>query len=313
MSAAAVRVGVVGVGHLGRHHARLLAAMDGVDLVGIADINGTRAHEIAASSGTAAHASWRELIGAVEAVTIAVPTEAHLDVALGLIAHGVHVLVEKPLARSVPEADAMIEAAAAHGVRLAVGHTERFNPAVTAARAHLSHPRFIEVHRLGTFPERSLDIDVVFDLMIHDLDLLLAIVGEPVVTVEAVGVPVLTPRIDIANVRLTFAGGCIANLTASRISRDRVRKIRFFQPKSYLSIDYAAQEVEHWTLGSGPNGVPVIEGGKLDVTRDEPLRCELEDFVHAVRDHRPPRVTGEQGREALRLATTLVERMHPVR
>ncbi len=313
MSAPATRMAVVGVGHLGRHHVRLLAAMDGVTLTGVVDTNEARASEIAAGVGTTAHTSWRELVGAVDAVTIAVPTEAHLEVALGLIAAGVHVLVEKPLARSVAEADAVIAAAAARGVTLAVGHTERFNPAVTAARSLLSQPRFIEVHRLGTFPERSLDIDVVFDLMIHDLDLLLAIVGEPVVTVEAVGVPVLTPRIDIANVRLTFAGGCIANLTASRISRDRVRKIRFFQPHSYLSIDYAAQDVEHWTVGLGPNGTPAIQGGKLDVTKDEPLRCELEDFVEAVRDRRAPRVTGEQGRDALRLATTIVERMHHVR
>jgi predicted dehydrogenase len=313
MSAPALRMAVVGVGHLGRHHVRLLAAMDGVTLTGVVDSNEARASEIAAGAGTTAYTSWRDLVGAVDAVTIAVPTEAHLDVALGLIAAGVHVLVEKPLARSVAEADALIAAAAARDVTLAVGHTERFNPAVTAARPLLSQPRFIEVHRLGTFPERSLDIDVVFDLMIHDLDLLLAIVGEPVVTVEAVGVPVLTPRIDIANVRLTFAGGCIANLTASRISRDRVRKIRFFQPHSYLSIDYAAQEVEHWTVGLGPSGTPAIQGGKLDVTKDEPLRCELEDFVQAVGDRRQPRVTGEQGRDALRLATTIVERMHHAR
>ncbi len=308
-----VRMAVVGVGHLGRHHARLLAAMTGVHLVGVVDTNGSRAAEIAESAGCAAYSSWQAVAGDVDAVTIAVPTEAHAEVALGFITQGVHVLVEKPLARSVSEADALIAAASARGVRLAVGHTERFNPAVTAARGLLSHPRFIEAHRLGTFPERSLDIDVVFDLMIHDLDLLLAIVGEPVVTVEAVGVPVLTPRIDIANVRLTFEGGCIANLTASRISRDRVRKIRFFQPQSYLSIDYAAQEVEHWTLGGGPAGRPEIQGGKLDVTKDEPLRCELEDFVQAVRNDRAPRVTGEQGRDALRLATTIVERMHHVR
>ena len=313
MSGRELRMAVVGVGHLGRHHVRLLAAMDGVTLTGVVDTNEARAAEIAAGAGTTAYTSWREMVGAVDAVAIAVPTEAHLEVALGFIEAGVHVLVEKPLARSVAEADAMIAAAAARGVRLAVGHTERFNPAVTAARRLLSQPRFIEVHRLGTFPERSLDIDVVFDLMIHDLDLLLSIVAEPVVRVEAVGVPVLTPRIDIANVRLTFAGGCIANLTASRISRDRVRKIRFFQPHSYLSIDYAAQEVEHWTLGQGPSGTPAIQGGKLDVTKDEPLRCELEDFVQAVRDRRPPRVTGEQGRDALRLATTIVERMHHAR
>lgn len=309
---APLRVAVVGVGHLGRHHARLLATLPGVTLVGVADTNAARAAEIAQAAGTTPYTSW-EALPEVDAVTIAVPTEAHTAVASGLIARGAHVLVEKPLARTVAEAETLIAAAAARGVTLAVGHTERFNPAVAAARAHLHTPRFIEVHRLGTFPERSLDIDVVFDLMIHDLDLLLAIVGEPVAAVEAVGVPVLTPRIDIANVRLRFAGGCIANLTASRISRDRVRKIRFFQPQSYLSIDYAAQEVEHWTVGPGPNGAPAITGGKLEVERDEPLRRELDDFVTAVRTGRPPQVTGAQGRDALALAAEIVERMAHVR
>jgi predicted dehydrogenase len=313
MSAAApLRVAVVGVGHLGKHHARLLAALPDVTLVGVADTNQARAAEIAQASGTVAYPSW-EALPEVDAATIAAPTEAHAEVAAGLMARGVHVLVEKPLARTVAEADALVAAAASRGVTLAVGHTERFNPAVAAARVHLHAPRFIEAHRLGTFPERSLDIDVVFDLMIHDLDLLLAIVGEPVAAVDAVGVPVLTPRIDIANVRLRFAGGCIANLTASRISRDRVRKIRFFQPQSYLSIDYAAQEVEHWTVGPGPNGGPAITGGKLEVERDEPLRRELADFVAAVRTGRPPQVTGAQGREALALAAEIVERMAHVR
>lgn len=308
-----LRMAVVGVGHLGRHHARMLATMPGVTLVHVVDLDAARAAEIGGAHGAAPLTDWRALDGTIDAASIAVPTEAHLEVALGLIERGVHVLVEKPLARSLAEADTLIAAAAARGVRLATGHTERFNPAVVAARPHLTHPRFIEAHRLGTFPERSLDIDVVFDLMIHDLDVLLSIVGEPVVSVEAVGVPVLTPRIDIANVRLRFAGGCIANLTASRISRDRVRKIRFFQPQSYLSIDYAAREVEHWTIGPGPHGKPAIQGGKLDVADDEPLRVELADFVSAVRDDRAPAVTGEQGRAALALAASIVEQMAHVR
>lgn len=308
-----LRMAVIGVGHLGRHHARLLASMPGVTLVHVVDLDAARAAEIGGAYGAAPLTDWRALDATIDAASIAVPTEAHLEVALGLIERGVHVLVEKPLARSLVEADALIAAAAARGVRLATGHTERFNPAVVAARPYLTHPRFIEAHRLGTFPERSLDIDVVFDLMIHDLDVLLSIVGEPVVSVEAVGVPVLTPRIDIANVRLRFAGGCIANLTASRISRDRVRKIRFFQPQSYLSIDYAAREVERWTIGPGPQGKPAIQGGKLEVENDEPLRAELADFVSAVRDNRAPAVTGEQGRAALALAASIVEQMAHVR
>jgi predicted dehydrogenase len=306
-----LRVGVIGVGHLGRHHARLLGTMPGVQLVGVVDSSEARAQEIATASNTAAFTDPRALDGRVDAVTVAVPTEGHLDVALAFIERGVHVLVEKPIARTVAEADRLVDAAAARGVRLAVGHTERFNPAVDVARGLLRKPRFIECHRLGTFPERSLDIDVVFDLMIHDLDLVLSLVGETPVSVEAVGVPVLTPRIDIANVRLRFAGGCIANLTASRISRDRVRKIRIFQAQAYLSVDYAAQEVEHWTLGGPEPGSPrpAILGGKVEVTKDEPLRRELEDFVTAVRDNRPAGVTGEQGREALRLAAIIIERM----
>jgi predicted dehydrogenase len=306
-----LRIGVIGVGHLGRHHARILGTMPGVQLVGVVDHSEARAQEIAAASNTAAFTDWQALEGKVDAVTVAVPTESHLDVALAFIERGVHVLVEKPLARTVEEADRLVNAAAVRGVTLAVGHTERFNPAVAEARRLLRGPRFIEAHRLGTFPERSLDIDVVFDLMIHDLDIVLSIVGEPTVSVEAVGVPVLTPRIDIANVRLRFAGGCIANLTASRISRDRIRKIRFFQPQAYLSVDYAAQEIEHWTLGPPEAGSPrpSIRGGKLDVVKDEPLRRELDDFVTAVRDGRAPGVTGEQGREALRLAAVIIERM----
>jgi predicted dehydrogenase len=209
----------------------------------------------------------------------------------------------------VEEADVLIGAAERSGALLAVGHTERFNPAVMAAHTFLDRPRFIEVHRLGTFHERSLDIDVVFDLMIHDLDVILSIVRSAVSAIDAVGVPVLTPKIDIANVRLRFASGCIANLTASRISRDRVRKIRFFQPDSYVSIDYVAQELEVWKLVRPPAGQPSIEGGSQAVAADEPLRRELLDFVDAVRHKRPPGVTGEEGRRALALAQQITSQM----
>lgn len=304
-----LRVAVVGVGHLGQHHARVMAGLPGVSLVGVVDTDQTRAAEVAARAGTESIADVASLVGRVDAVSIAVPTEAHAAVALPLIAAGVHVLVEKPLTRSLEEADRLMAAADAAGVVLAVGHIEHFNPAVQAARPHIHQPRFIEVHRLGTFPERSLDIDVVFDLMIHDLGLVLELVASDVVGIEAVGVPVLTPRIDIANARLKFANGCIANLTASRISRDQVRKIRFFQQSTYLSIDYKGQEVEAWRLVPQSGGAPRIEGGKLDVQRDEPLRRELEDFVGAVRERRHPGVTGAQGRAALVLANDIVSRM----
>ena len=225
-------------------------------------------------------------IGTVDAVTIASPTEAHHALAAMLLDAGIHVLVEKPMTTTLEQADDLIARAAARGVVLAVGHTERFNPAVDAARAFLSRPRFIEVHRLGTFPDRSLDIDVVFDLMIHDLDVLLSVVDEEVVEVEAVGVPVLTDRVDIANARLKFAGGCIANVTASRISRDRVRKVRFIEPAAYVSVDYASRELEVWRLRKVDGARPAIEGGPVAVPEAEPLRRELEDFVSAVRDGR---------------------------
>jgi predicted dehydrogenase len=218
------------------------------------------AAEIATANYAEPLFDYRDVIGRVDAVTLAVPTELHAELARDLLAKRIHVLVEKPMARSIDEADAMIDAAGDAGVVLAVGQTERFNPALNVARRFLTDPRFIEVHRLGTFPERSLDIDVVFDLMIHDLDVVLSIVSSDVASLEAVGVPVITPRVDIANVRLRFANGCIANLTASRISRDRVRKIRFFQPSSYVSIDYAAQKVERWSLEVGPGSTPSIQG-----------------------------------------------------
>ena len=309
MSRHPVRVAVVGVGHLGRHHARVLSELPEATLVGVVDADAARARAIASSSGCEVFPDVTALIGKVDAVSIASPTEVHASLALPLLAAGIGVLVEKPMTRSLDEADALLAAARASGALLAVGHIEQFNPAIEAARPHVHDPRFIEVHRLGTFPERSLDIDVVFDLMIHDLGVVLDWVKSPVVQVEAVGVPVLTPRVDIANARLRFANGCIANLTASRISREPTRKIRFFQPSTYVSIDYKAQEVEVWGLVPQAEGLPRIGGGKLDVLRDEPLRRELADFVAAVRDRRPPGVPGERGREALALATQIVAHM----
>jgi predicted dehydrogenase len=304
-----LRVAAIGVGHLGRHHARILSTLPGATLVGVADVKPDRAAEIAAAHGSRPFTDYRELLGQVDAVSIAVPTDTHLEVASAFLDRGIPVLVEKPLARSVEDADRMIALAASRGIVLAVGHTERFNPAVAAAAPLLQDPRFIEVHRLGTFPERSLDIDVVFDLMIHDLDVVLSIVRSSVASVEAVGVPVLTGRVDIANARLRFGNGCIANITASRISRDRVRKIRFFQPDAYVSIDYAAQEVEVYRLVRGAGVRPGIEGGKLEVPREEPLVRELADFLGAVREGRPPLVTGHDGRRALELAERITERM----
>ena len=307
-----LRVAVVGVGHLGKHHARILSALDGASLVAVVDKLPARAAEIAAIYGTRALTDSGALVGEVDAVSVAVPTELHRDIAMPFLERGIAVLVEKPMARSLAEADEMIAAASASGATLAVGHTERYNPAVAAVLPLVTSPRFIEVHRLGVFPERSLDIDVVFDLMIHDLDVILSLVRSEVTSVEAVGVPVLTPRYDIANARLRFASGCIANVTASRISKDRVRKIRFFQPDAYLSIDYAAQEVEGWRLVKHDGARPSIQGGPIPVVRDEPLRLELADFVRAARERGSPAVDAAAGRRALELATIIAEKIESV-
>jgi predicted dehydrogenase len=304
-----VRVAVIGVGAVGKHHARILSQLAGVELVGVVDINEGRAREVGGLVNAHPLVNAAELTGRVDAVTVAVPTQSHLQVALPFLQRGTAVLVEKPIARDEREAEQMIAAAASSGAVLAVGHTERYNPAVTAIRPLLDHPRFIEVHRLGTFPDRSLDIDVVFDLMIHDLDVVLSIVPSEIVAVEAVGVAVLTPKPDIANARLKFASGCIANITASRISKDRIRKIRIFQRDAYLSVDYAAQEVERWRLVRGTAAMPAIDGGKLEVPNEEPLKRELADFIGAVREKRDPGVTGADGLRALRLAQRITDAM----
>ena len=303
-----MRAVVIGVGHLGQHHARILASLPGVSLAGVVDVNADRAAKVASDQGTTAFGDVRE-IKELDLAVIATPTESHAAIARPLLDAGVHVLIEKPITSTLAEADTLIAAAKNKGVVLAVGHSERFNPAVAAARPYVNDPRFIEVHRLGTQLGRSLDIDVVLDLMIHDLDLILSMVPSDVESVEAVGVPVLTPKVDIANARVRFTNGCIANLTASRISRDQIRKIRFFQRERYLSIDTAAREVEMYQLVPQPAGLPKIDGGKLTVPGDEPLKRELEDFVAAVGEKRPPQVPGEQGRAALALAVRIVELM----
>lgn len=305
----ALRIAVIGIGHLGRHHARLLAAMEGATLTAVVDTVPEKAAEAAATTGARAVTDYRAVLDAVDAAVIAVPTELHREIAVPFLERGIAVLVEKPMSRSIADADDMLSAARRNNAVLAVGHTERHNPAVSAILPLVTSPRFIEVHRLSAFPERSLDIDVIFDLMIHDLDIIISIVGSEVTSIEAVGVPVLTSKYDIANVRLRFTSKCIANLTASRISRDRVRKLRFFQPDSYLSIDYASQEVEGWRLVRRDGERPRIEGGPISVEQDEPLRRELTDFVRAARSHTKPLVDGEAGRKALVLASQIAEKM----
>ena len=302
-----LRMAVIGVGHLGRHHARILAGLPDVSLVAAVDLVAERA--VSAVAGTPAEAltDYRALFGRVDAVTVAVPTAAHLEVAGAILERAIHVLVEKPMTPSIEDADAMLRLAESSGAVLAVGHVERFNPAVEAAMPVLQSPRFIEVHRLSGFPERSLDVDVIFDVMIHDLDIISAVDRSDVLAVDAIGVPVLSAKVDIANARIRFASGCVANITASRISREKIRKVRCFQPDMYVSIDYADQELEVWRLARDAAGRPAITGGRVEVAREEPLRRELVDFVAAVREGRAPHVTGADGRRALALATRVAE------
>jgi predicted dehydrogenase len=302
------RVAVVGAGVFGREHARVYAEVTGSHLSAVCDIDQSRGREVAERYGAEFVSDYRELVGKVDAASIATPTESHHEIACELLASGIAVLVEKPIARTLDEADQIIAAAKRGRAALQVGHLERFNPAVTAAASILTQPRFFEAHRLSVFTPRSLDIDVVMDLMIHDIDVVLAFAGSEVLEVRAAGVPVLTPRVDIANARLEFANGCVANLTASRVSAERVRKLRFFQPHQYVSIDYAAQEAAAVSVKPRPEGRPKFESLSLPVERAEPLRLEIESFLAAVNGDQV-KVPGEDGRRALRLAIEVTEKV----
>ena len=296
-----VRVAVVGVGEFGRQHARVYREIEGAQLAGVYDKNSERATRVAAEFATRAFACLEELKGQVDAASVAVPTLEHVSVGCQLLEMGLDVLIEKPMASSLAEADSAIRSAQQLRRILQVGHVERFNPAVLAVEPILKHPLFFEVHRLGVFSPRSLDVDVIYDVMIHDLDILLALVGEPVTEVKAVGIPVLTPKVDIAHARLEFAGGAVANVTASRVSTERVRKMRFFQQHEYLSLDYARRDAMRITVKT-PGPQPEFAFEKLPARPEEPLRAELEEFVNAVRSRRAPSVGGMAGRAALELA-----------
>jgi predicted dehydrogenase len=306
-----MRVAVIGVGHIGRHHARVYAGLTGVHLVGVCDINRARAEAVAAEYGTSPSADYRELLDLVDAVTVAVPTESHCTIGGDFLRNGVSVLMEKPISRTLEEADDLIAAANSSGAILQVGHLERFNPAVRALAGVVTQPRFFEAHRLGVFSPRSLDVDVVMDLMIHDLDVILSLLGAEVVSISAIGVPALSPQIDIANARIEFADGCVANITASRISQEKVRKLRFFQPNEYVSLDYTKQEVEVFSLtpSGGRAAWPEIARRLLPVEKCEPLQAQIESFLGCVREKTPPSVDGQQGRRALALALQVVEKI----
>lgn len=303
-----VRVGVIGTGALGFHHARLLRRMDGVDFSGIYDVDPARAAQVARELETTAHPSLEALLGGVEAVSIAVPTPAHTEVGLGVLGRGIAALIEKPLADSLAGAEALVGQAAAAGVVLQVGHVERFNRAVRAAAPFLDEPRFLQTERLAPFQPRGTDVAVILDLMIHDLDLILELVRSEVHEVRATGVPVLTPHVDIANARVEFANGAVALVTASRISRERTRKLRIFQPTGYFSLDMAQGSGRFYRLKPGWQDLgarrieDIVEAVRLEAPEAEPLKLELESFVRAVRGESEVVVSGAAGAQALALA-----------
>jgi predicted dehydrogenase len=305
----AVRVGVVGVGALGRHHARVWASSPGVHLVGVHDIDASRAEAVAGEFGCPAHAELDRLLDEAQAVSVAVPTVEHHPVGRKALESGCDVLLEKPMATTLAEADDLVGLAHARDAVLQVGHIERFNPATEVLLETVEAPRFIEVHRLGSFSPRSLDVDVVLDLMIHDLDIVLALDGSEPTQIEAVGVPVLTPRVDISNARLRFGSGLIANLTASRVSVEKVRKFRVFAPRTYVSADFAGREAQVFRLEPGEEGRPRIVSEKRGAPDQEPLRRQIDAFLRAVRGRTRPTVPGEEGRRALALALRILARM----
>jgi len=295
-----VKVGVAGVGHMGKEHARIYSELKEAELVGVHDSNPDTARKIAAKCKTRAFGSLEEMVDAVDAASIVTPTSTHLAIAEPFLKRGKHVLVEKPIAMDTEEARKLVDLAEKHGAKLAVGHVERFNPVLVALEERLGRPRFIEAHRLSPYPGRSTDIGVVMDLMIHDLEIILHLVRSPVTSVDAVGIPVLSKGEDIANARIRFANGCVANLTTSRISPEKLRKIRVFQDDAYLSLDYMKQEGEIYKRLDGK-----ITRDKIPVMKGEPLKNQLAEFVMNVRENTDPRVAGAHGFEALKLASQI--------
>jgi predicted dehydrogenase len=300
-----IRVGVVGVGDFGRNHVRVFHDLSGAEIVGVHDADPERARQVAAEFGTLAFSDVDRLAEQIDAASVAVPTVQHAEIASQLLASGVDVLVEKPMAVSLDEADRLIASAKKAARILQVGHLERFNPAVVAVQKIVTRPLFFEVHRLGVFSPRSLDVDVVYDVMIHDLDVLLALVNSPVRDLQAVGIPVLTDKVDIAHARIEFESGAVANVTASRVSTERVRKLRFFQTREYISIDYTRQDVTRIRV-VGEGSQPAIDFEKLPTQPEEPLKAELRSFLDAVRGRKTPLVDGAAGRRALELATRVM-------
>ena len=297
-----IRTAVVGAGSFGRHHLRILSQSPGAELAGVVDSDAQRASAAAAQYGCPVYPSLADLAGRVDAALVAVPTAAHADVGCALLESGIDVLVEKPIAADVASARRLVDTAARTGRILQVGHLERLNPAITALKKLMTLPLFFEIHRLSLFSPRSLDVDVVLDLMIHDLDIVLDLVGALPEEIRAAGISILSDKVDIANVRLAFPGGCIANLTASRVSTERVRKLRLFQPHQYISLDYQKQEAVAFTV----SGSQQIGFQPLSVPKDEPLRLEIESFLEAVQNRSRPPVPGEDGLRALDIGLAIL-------
>lgn len=304
MSITKVRVGVVGVGHIGSNHARLYAEVPSANFTGVYDVDVARGNAVGKKFGATSARSLDEFIGMVDAASVATPTNTHYEIARSLLAHGKHALVEKPITDNTTHAAELTELAARKSLILQVGHVERFNPVLSALERHLTHPRFIEAHRLAPYPGRSTDIGVVLDLMIHDLEVILHFVGSPVQGIDAVGVPVLSHGEDIANARLRFENGCVANVTSSRISPERMRKIRVFQEDAYLSLDYQNQSGEIYRRVGGR-----ITRDRVEIEREEPLKRQLTSFIECASTGRQPRVSGFQATAALELAVEITKRI----
>jgi predicted dehydrogenase len=301
-----VRIGVVGVGHIGSNHARLYAEIPSTEFTAVYDVDPFRSRTIGAKFGATPAKSLDEFIEMVDAASVATPTNTHYGIARSLLTKGKHVLVEKPITDNTAQAAELVELATRSGLILQVGHVERFNPVLAALEAHLTHPRFIEAHRLSAYSERGTDIGVVLDLMIHDLEVILHFVHSPLWSIDAVGVPVLSRSEDIANARLHFEDGCVANITASRISPERVRKIRIFQEDAYLSLDYQNQSGEIYRRIGGH-----ITRDRVEIEREEPLKLQLASFIECASTGCEPRVSGSQATAALKLAVEITKRIAP--
>jgi predicted dehydrogenase len=296
-----IRVGIVGVGYLGTQHARILSYLEEADLQAVADIDFQKALQIGNRHGVRYFENYEDMIDEIDAAVVATDTSAHFKVSENLLRHGKHVLVEKPITETVEQGERLVELAAKKNLILQVGHLERFNPAVEAVENMISDPRFIEVQRLGSFSARSLDIDVVLDLMIHDLDIILALIKDEVVSIKSSGIHVVSEKTDIANARLEFKSGCVATLTASRVHQGKVRKLRIFEPTSYYSIDYIDQEVKVFPLDGRQTDIKTLK-----IQKDEPLKKELKNFLDCVETGKRTKVTGEEGLRALKLAYDVI-------